>query len=385
MNGRFACRFDPTKISTPAFILDLGLVRNNLAILRSVKKKTNCKILLALKAFAMHSVFPLLRETLDGVCASSPYEARLGREKFGGEVHAFAAAYSENDIAELCRTADHIDFNSHAQLRRFAPQIRKEFLQIRLGLRINPEHSEGTTPLYDPCSATSRLGVRKSQFQAEDLPLLDGLHWHNLCEQGADCLERTIKAIREKFGDFFKGLQFVNFGGGHHITRPDYDIQLLCRLINEFQNDYNTQVYLEPGEAIVLNSGYFVSTVLDIVQADKQVAILDCCIPAHMPDVLEMPYRPEIIGAGLPQEKPYTYRLGGLSCLAGDVAGEYSFDTPLKVGQKIIFTDMAHYTMVKTNSFNGMRLPDILTFEPQTNTFTMIKSFSYQDFENKLS
>ncbi len=385
MNGRFSCRFDPTEVSTPAFVLDLGLVRKNLAILHSVKKKTDCKILLALKAFAMHAVFPLLRETLDGVCASSPYESRLGREKFGGEVHTFAAAYSENDITELCRTSDHIDFNSHAQFHRFSPQIRKKFPHIRLGLRINPEHSEGTTPLYDPCSDTSRLGVRKSQFQAEDLPLLDGLHWHNLCEQGADCLERTITAVRKKFGNFFKGLKFVNFGGGHHITRPDYDIQLLCRIINEFQNDYNTQVYLEPGEAIVLNSGYFVSTVLDIVQADKQVAILDCCIPAHIPDVLEMPYRPEIIGAGLPQKKPHTYRMGGLSCLAGDVAGEYSFDTPLKIGQKVIFTDMAHYTMVKTNSFNGMRLPDILTFEPQTNTFTKIKSFSYQDFANRLS
>lgn len=385
MNGRLEYRFNPAEVPTPAFVLDVGLMRDNLAILRRVRDETDCKILLALKAFAMYAVFPLLRETLDGVCASSPHEARLGREEFGGEVHTFAAAYSKNDIAELCQTADHIVFNSHAQLSRFAPDITQNAPHIKLGLRINPQHSEGTTPLYDPCSAGSRLGVRSGQFQPADLSLLDGLHWHNLCEQGADCLERTLAKVEQDFGQYFSGLEYVNFGGGHHITRPDYDVELLCRLIKDFKTRYNTQVYLEPGEAIVLNAGYLVTTVLDIVQADLPVAILDCCVPAHMPDVLEMPYRPHIVGSGPAGEKKQTCRLGGLSCLAGDIAGEYSFDAPLTVGQKLIFTDMAHYTMVKTNTFNGMPLPAILTFEPDTNRLTTIKTFSYQDFKGRLS
>ncbi len=388
-NGRSSCRFDPKRVATPAFVVDQGLLADNLAILDQVKQRTGCRILLALKCFALFSVFPLLRQTLDGVCCSSPHEARLGREEFGREVHSFAAAYSPADIEQLAVTSDHLVFNSFTQLERFrglAEQIAHTAgRSLEFGLRINPEHSEGATPIYDPCAPGSRLGIRRADFKTDKLAGITGLHWHNLCEQDADCLERTVVAVERAFADVLPKMTYVNFGGGHHITREGYDLELLIAIINRFQSRWGTQVYLEPGEAVALNCGYLVCTVLDVVRADLPVAIIDASVPAHMPDVLEMPYRPHIIGSGLPGEKPYTCRIGGLSCLAGDVAGEYSFDAPLVPGDKLVFTDMAIYTMVKTNTFNGVQLPSIILYQPEGNTLNLVRQFGYEDFKNRLS
>ncbi len=389
MDGRTAYRFDTRQVATPSFVVDLGLIRRNLDVLAGVKERTGCKILLALKGFAMWSVFPVLREVLDGVCASSPHEARLGREEFQREVHAFAAGYSQADIFDLCTTVDHVVFNSFGQLKKFrgliADEARRLGRDIELGVRINPEHSEGATPIYDPCSPGSRLGVRRKDFREDLLDGVTGLHWHNLCEQDADCLERTIVAAEKGFGEFFSRMRYVNFGGGHHITRPDYDVDLLCRLIADFQNRHGVQVYLEPGEAVALNTGYLVSTVLDVTQADMPIVIMDASVPAHMPDVLEMPYRPHIVGSGLPGEKVWACRLAGLSCLAGDVAGEYAFDAPLEPGDRVVFTDMAHYSMVKTNTFNGIQLPSIAVFEPEDGSMRVVRKFGYEDFKSRLS
>ena len=388
-NGRYACRFDRARVDTPAFVVDQGLLADNLAILAQVKAATGCKILLALKCFAMFSVFPLLRQTLDGVCCSSPHEARLGREEFGREVHSFAAAYSEHDIEQLAATCDHLVFNSFAQWQRFRAlaedKARAAGRSLEFGLRINPEHSEGATPLYDPCAPGSRLGIRRAEFRADLVDGISGLHWHNLCEQDADCLQRTVAAVERSFADILPRMRYVNFGGGHHITRPGYDLDLLIAVVNRFQQRWGVQVYLEPGEAVALNCGYLVATVLDLVQADMPVAIIDASVPAHMPDVLEMPYRPEIVGSGQPGEKPFTCRIGGLSCLAGDVAGEYSFDAPLSPGDRLVFTDMAIYTMVKTNTFNGVQLPSIMLYNPETQALQLIRRFGYEDFKTRLS
>ena len=388
-NGKYACRFDRARVETPAFVVDQGLLADNLAILAQVKAATGCKILLALKCFAMFSVFPLLRQTLDGVCCSSPHEARLGREEFGREVHSFAAAYSEHDIEQLAATCDHLVFNSFAQWQRFRAlaedKARAAGRSLEFGLRINPEHSEGATPLYDPCAPGSRLGIRRAEFRADLVDGISGLHWHNLCEQDADCLQRTVAAVERSFADILPRMRYVNFGGGHHITRPGYDLDLLIAVVNRFQQRWGVQVYLEPGEAVALNCGYLVATVLDLVQADMPVAIIDASVPAHMPDVLEMPYRPEIVGSGQPGEKPFTCRIGGLSCLAGDVAGEYSFDAPLSPGDRLVFTDMAIYTMVKTNTFNGVQLPSIMLYNPENQALQLIRRFGYEDFKTRLS
>lgn len=389
MNGRLEYRFDPSRVETPCYVIDEGLLKKNLEVLASVKERAGCKVLLALKCFAMYSVFPMLSEKLDGVCASSPHEARLGREEFGREVHTFAAGYSERDIRDLCETSDHIVFNSFAQLDRFRPLVRElaaaHGREIELAVRINPEHSEGATPIYDPCSPGSRLGIRRAHFDADNLDGLVGLHWHNLCEQDADCLERTIEAVERQFADVLPRMRYVNFGGGHHITRDDYDVDLLVRLVTRFKEKWGVEVYLEPGEAVALNAGYLAATVLDVVQADMPVVIMDSAVPCHMPDVIEMPYRPFIVDSGEAGEKAWTCRIGGPSCLAGDVAGEYSFDTPLKTGDTLVFTDMAIYTMVKTNTFNGIQLPSIVRFNPDTDTYTTVRTFGYEAFKNRLS
>ena len=391
MNGRIECAFDPGRVRTPAFVVDEELLGQNLAILAHIKEQTGCKVLLALKCFAMFSVFPQLRTVLDGICASSPHEARLGREEFCREVHTFAAAYSENDILDLAVTSDHLVFNSFNQLERFGELAQATALshgnKLQFGLRINPEHSEGAVPIYDPCAPGSRLGIRKDQFgeKHNQLGEINGLHWHNLCEQDADCLERTIDAVEKSFGSYLQQMKYINFGGGHHITRPDYNRTLLVELINRFQRKWGTLVYLEPGEAVALNCGYLVTSVLDIVSSDMEIAIIDSSVPAHMPDVLEMPYRPYIIGSGGAGEKKHSYRIGGLSCLAGDIAGEYSFDTPLRIGDKLVFTDMAIYTMVKTNCFNGVQLPSILLYRPESEEMVTIRKFDYSDFKSRLS
>ncbi len=377
---------------TPCFVVDEARLLHNLSILEQVKRRSGAKILLALKGFAMFSTFGLLREALDGVCASSPHEARLGREEFcteeKGEVHAFAAAYSREDLIELAGLCDNIVFNSLAQYALFqslpegarAPSGRSPACE----LRINPEHSEGAVPIYDPCSPGSRLGIRRAQLP--DLPPgISGLHFHALCEQDSQALARTLQAAEAAFGRFFHQVDRLNFGGGHHVTRPDYDVDLLCSLILETRRKYGVEVYLEPGEAVALNSGALTSTVLDVVHADMPVAVLDASAAAHMPDVLEMPYRPGVVGAGLPGEKAWTCRLAGKSCLAGDVIGEYSFNFPLKSGDRLIFLDMAHYSMVKTNTFNGMPLPSIALLDKSTHGFKLVKSFGYEDFRNRLS
>ncbi|SLM31778.1 Carboxynorspermidine decarboxylase [Desulfamplus magnetovallimortis] len=382
--------FNPEKVVSPCFVVDENLLAQNLETLSHVRSQTNCKILLALKCFAMFRVFPLVRSYLDGICASSPHEARLGRENFNKEVHTFAAAYSESDIVDLCNTSDHLIFNSFDQMERFKPIIDKSNSasgrMIEIGIRINPEHSEGALPIYDPCAPGSRLGVRRINFREDLVHDISGLHWHNLCEQDADCLERTIKAVEKGFGDLIGKMKYVNFGGGHHITRPGYNMKLLITTIQKFRQKWGVEVYLEPGEAVALNAGFLVVTILDIIKgSDMDIAIMDACVPAHMPDVMEAPYRPYIMGSGKQGEKRYTCRIGGLSCLAGDIAGVYSFDEPLKVGDRLVFTDMAIYSMVKTNTFNGVKLPDIALVPHGKKCVEMVRQFSYDDFKSRLS
>lgn len=369
-------------VKTPSYVVDERLLRHNLEILAGVQKDTGCCILLAQKAFSMYYFYPLIGEYLAGATASGLYEARLGREEMNKENHVFSPAYKEDDFAEIVKLCDHIVFNSVNQWERFAPQAIAAGREC--GLRINPEYSTQDHAIYDPCSPGSRLGVRRADFDISRLKGLSGLHFHTLCEQNADDLEKTLDAVEEKFGEFLSGLKWLNFGGGHHITRPDYDIELLKKCISRVQNKYGVQVYLEPGEAVALRAGYLVTTVLEFVpSADMNVAILDTSAACHMPDVIEMPYRPPLMGAGEAKEKKYTYRLGGPTCLAGDIIGEYSFDEPLKIGDRLVFEDMAIYSMVKNNTFNGMPLPDIVAFR-KDGTLETVKSFGYEDFKGRL-
>jgi len=370
---------------SPAYVVDLGRLRHNLAILDEVQRRSGAKILLALKAFAMWSTFPLIRQTLHGVCASSPWEARLGREEFGREVHSFAAAFKESDIRELLAISNHLVFNSFAQLERFRPLWQQAKGRVSVGLRVNPEHSEGAVPLYDPCAPCSRLGIPRREFDGKSLDGVEGLHFHTLCEQLFAPLARTAAVFEEKFGECLPGMKWLNFGGGHHITRDGYDIDGLVELIKHFQGKYGVEVYLEPGEAIAIGSGVLVGEVLDVVHNQVDTAILDVSATCHMPDVLEMPYRPGIFGGCEPGEKVHTYRLGGPSCLAGDVIGDWSFDRPLKTGDRLAFLDMAHYTMVKTTTFNGIQHPHLCTYEPETGELQVVRSFGYEDFRSRLS
>lgn len=370
---------------SPAYVVDLGRLRHNLAILDDVQRRSGAKILLAMKAFSMWSVFSLISETLQGVCASSPWEARLGREEFGREVHSFAAAFKESDVAQLLSISNHLVFNSFAQLERFRPLWEKEAGRVSVGLRVNPEHSEGHTEIYDPCAVNSRLGIPRREFEGRSLAGVEGLHFHTLCEQLFEPLERTARVFEEKFGEFLPGMKWLNFGGGHHITRDGYDIDGLVELVKYFKGKYGLEVYLEPGEAIAIGTGILVGEVLDVVNNGMEIAILDLSATCHMPDILEMPYRPGIKGGYDPGEKPYTYRLAGPSCLAGDVIGDWSFEAPLNPGDRLAFLDMSHYTMVKTTMFNGIQHPHICTFEPETGTLQVMRSFDYQDFKQRLS
>lgn len=377
---------DFSKIETPCTVIDLGALENNMRILARVRAESDCRILLALKGFALFPLFPLMRQYLDGVCASSPHEARLGREEFNKEVHVFAPAYSAGDMRELVTLADHIVFNSIAQAQTYLPQIKTAKRNISTGLRVNPGYSEVTTEIYNPCAAGSRLGIPAAQLTTESFAGIDGLHFHVMCEQTSDVLERVLTVFEKKCAAFLAERKWVNFGGGHHITRGDYNTEHLVSIIRAFKARHpHLTVYLEPGEAAALNTGYLVTSVLDIVHNAMDIAILDTSAAAHMPDVLEMPYRPEIIGADLPGEKQYTYRLGGLTCLAGDVIGDYSFDRPLKPGDKLVFTDMAHYTMVKSTTFNGVRLPSIALYHPADNQIKTIRRFNYSDFKQRLA
>ena len=381
--------FDPERIATPAFVVDLGLLRRNLEKLDHVQQQAGCRILLALKGFSMFSTFPLVRQHLHVCCASGIHEALLAYEEFAKEVHVYAPAFKPDEIQRLLPIANHISFNSLAQWRAHRPALEAARAAGKNapspGLRVNPEHSEVEVALYDPCSPGCRLGTRAELLEGEDLSGLEGLHFHALCEQNSDVLERTLAAVERRFPKFLEQVQWVNMGGGHHITRDDYDTERLIRVIRDFKARWGKEIYLEPGEAIALNTGYLVASVLDIMPADTPTAILDTSATCHMPDTLEMPYRPHILGSGRPGEKAHTYRLGGLSCLAGDVINDYSFDEPLKPGQKLVFTDMAHYTMVKTTTFNGVPHPDIATFDPDSGEYRVIRRFGYEDFKRKLS
>ena len=368
---------------TPYFYVDEKKLIENLQILKEVAEKSGCRILLAQKAFSMVACYPLMREYLAGTTASGLYEARLGKEEFGKETHVFSPAYRRDEFEELLNYADHICFNSPAQLRLFGARAKAAGKSV--GLRVNPQCStqEGHA-IYDPCAPGSRLGTRADQMEEELLPLLDGLHFHTLCEQNSDDLETTAKAFEEKFGKYLKGMKWLNLGGGHHITRSDYDRERLIGIVRYFRETYGVEVYLEPGEAVVLNAGFLVSRVEEIVSNDMEIAILDASAACHMPDVLEMPYRPPVKRSGAPGEMAFTYRFGGPTCLAGDVMGDYSFAEPLKIGDQVVFEDMALYTMVKTNTFNGMRLPDIRILH-EDGSWELVKEFGYKDFRDRLS
>jgi carboxynorspermidine decarboxylase len=370
---------DVSTVETPCFITDLGALENNLQLLASVQQRAGCTILLALKGFAQWSTFPLVRTYLAGATSSSVAEARLAREELGGEVHAYAPAYSDSEMRELVTLADHVVVNSPAQWRRHRATLERA--QISTGLRVNHEHQEAETALYDPAGACSRLGTTRANM--ESIGGLDGLHFHSLCQNNSDALERAIAAFEAKFGDFIPRVKWVNFGGGHHITRPDYDVARLIRVVTAFRNKWNVKVYLEPGEAVALGAGVLVAQVMDTFVNGMPIAILDTSATAHMPDVLEMPYRPVIVGAAEPGAKPHTYRLGGMTCLAGDVIGDYSFDRPLAIGDRLVFLDMAHYTMVKTTTFNGVRLPSIATHD--RGAITVHRRFGYRDYRDRLS
>lgn len=399
--------FEKSPVPSPCFVIDADKLRANAALLDEIQKRSGVKILLALKGYAAWATFPLLSRArgdgpLWGACASSVDEARLAREEFGGEVHACAAAWNRREIVELLTLADHISFNSVQQWQQFRPAIemhnrsRCPDRQILCGFRINPEHSEGATAIYNPCMPGSRLGIRSTHLRDADFEGISGLHFHTLCEQNADALERTLAAVEKKFGRWLPRCQWINMGGGHHITRPDYDLDLLCHCLTAWRDRYQAQIYLEPGEAVALDAGWLLCTVLDVVQADMPIAILDIGVPCHMPDVLEMPYRPRVLyedagcvlPAGQKGEQAWSCRLAGKSCLAGDVAGEYSFAGPLEVGQRLLFEDMAIYSMVKTTTFNGLRLPSIGICEEESSgepIFRLLREFDYRDFKERLS
>ena len=370
-------------VSTPYFVVDERRLLHNLEILKQVAEESGCKILLAQKAFSMFSVYPLLRKYLCGTTASGLYEARLGKEEFGGETHVFSPAYRAEEFDELLQYVDDLVFNSPAQVRKYG--IRAKNAGKSIGLRVNPECStqEGHA-IYDPCAPGSRLGTTLEAFEEELVPLLDGIHMHTLCEQNSDDLEKTVEALEDKFGKWLPQMKWLNLGGGHHITRADYDRERLVRIIRRLREKYQLEVYLEPGEAVVLHAGDLVASVMEIVHNNMEIAILDTSAACHMPDVLEMPYRPPVQKSGNPGEKQYTYRFAGPTCLAGDVIGDYSFEKPLTEGSRVVFEDMALYTMVKTNTFNGMALPSIV-FRDQEGEEHLVRTFGYEDFKNRLS
>ena len=370
---------DITNLPTPSFLVDERLLKRNLKILKDVKDRTGCKILLAQKGFSMFYFYPLIGHYLDGTTASSLFEAKLGYEEMEKkftkkklETHIFNPSYRDDEFDEILDITNHIVFNSFAQWNKFKGRVQEKIKatgkHISCGLRVNPEFSEVETEIYNPAGRYSRFGVTIENFKEDELEGLEGLHFHALCEQNSDALENVLKVFEEKVGKYVHGMKWVNFGGGHHVTRKTY----------------NVQVYLEPGEAVALNTGFLVSEVLDITKNEMDILLLDTSASCHMPDVIEMPYRPFIFGSGLPNEKKYTYRLGGPTCLAGDIVGDYSFDEPVKVGDKLIFTDMAHYSMVKTNTFNGINLPSIAVYT-EKDGLKVIRTFKYEDFKNRLS
>ena len=371
------------QVPTPAYVIDEAKLIKNLEILKSVQDRTGCKVLLAQKAYSMYATYPLISQYLAGTTASGLYEAKLGREEFGGEVHVFAPAFKDADLEEILEIADHIVFNSERQLRKHVEKCRAAGVSV--GLRINPECStQGDHALYDPCAAGSRFGVRLDQFSEDLLNLVDGLHFHTLCEQNSDDLKTTLEAVEAKFGPYLHRIKWINMGGGHHVTRDDYDLDLLISSIQHMQEKYGLEVYIEPGEAIALNAGYLLTEVLDIVENGIETLVLDASATCHMPDVLEMPYRPPLRHGFEAGEKPYTYRLSSNTCLTGDIIGDYSFEKPVEIGDKLYFEDMAIYSFVKNNTFNGIGLPSLVLMD-KAGDCRIVKSFGYEDFKGRLS
>ncbi len=377
------------ELPTPCYVIDEGKLEDNLKILHDVEEKTGAKILLAQKCFSAFYEYPLISKYISGTTASGLYEAKLGYEEMQKENHVFSPAYRQQDMEEILNICDHVIFNSKNQLLKYKDLVDKVNQsgnrKVSIGLRINPECSTQTDhAIYDPCAPGSRMGIRLSDFDDELADMVDGLHFHTLCEQNSDDLETTLKAVEEKFGKYLHKMNWLNMGGGHHITRDDYDIERLVRLVNHMKETYDLQIYLEPGEAVALNAGYLVTEVLDIVDNEIKTLVLDASASCHMPDVLEMPYRPPLKDSGEAGEKNYTYRLSSNTCLAGDVIGDYSFDKEIKIGDKLYFEDMAIYSMVKNNTFNGIPLPAIAAIDKEGNCM-IIKEFGYEDFKGRLS
>lgn len=372
-----------SELPTPCFVVGEAALRKNLEILSGLQRRTGCKVLLAQKAFSMFSVYPLLAKYLSGASASGLYEARLAKEEMGGENHVFSPAYTDAEMEKLVGICDHIVFNSFSQLERHRARWQKSGASV--GIRVNPECStQQGHAIYDPCAPFSRLGVTRANFRPDLLDGVEGLHFHTLCEQNSGDLVRTFEAFERAFGEFLPRMKWLNLGGGHHITKPDYDISALDELLYYIRAKYGLQVYLEPGEAVALNAGWLDTTVLDVVENGMPILILDTSAACHMPDVLEMPYRPPLPGAGEPGEKAVTCRLTARTCLAGDVIGDYSFDSLPRIGDRLTFGDMAIYSMVKTNTFNGMRLPAIALLR-EDGDCELVRMFDYEDFKGRLS
>lgn len=384
------------RLPSPCFVVDEVALERNLTILNNVQARSGAKVLHALKAFSMWSLAPLTNKYLTGTCSSGLHEAKLAHEFYQGEIHVYSAAFSEADLRELVTFAHHIVFNSPSQILRFENICRealKNRTDLSFGLRINPQHSEGDVPLYDPCAKGSRLGTPLLELEkylitnefSDAFSLISGIHFHNLCEHGFSALERTLASVEKQFSFLFEKLKWINFGGGHHITATNYDIDGLINCLIKFQEKHPLQVYLEPGEAIAIGTGILSCEVLDVIHNDIPQLILDTSATCHMPDTIEMPYRPDIHTAGQANEKAFTYRLGGLTCLAGDIINDYSFDEEVAIGQRLYFEDMSHYTMVKTSTFNGTKLPAIAIWNSTTDELNIVKNFGYEDFKQRLS
>ncbi len=369
-------------LPSPSYVCEQDLLENNLKLLKKIQDEADVNILLALKGFALYSTFDLCRKYLKGCCASGLHEAILAKEEFGGEVHTYSPAFKNEEIEEIIELSNHLVFNSFNQLNQFRD---KALGKTSIGLRINPEYSSVEVDLYNPCAVNSRLGITKENFQEDNLEGVEGLHFHALCEQNVDALEGALAAFEKNFSQYFKDLKWVNFGGGHHITRSDYDVEGLIKLLKDFKKRYpHLNIYLEPGEAVGWQTGYLVATVLDVIKNGMNLAILDTSAEAHMPDTLAMPYRADIRNAGDANEKEFTYRLGGNTCLAGDIIGDYSFDKPLEVGDRIILEDMIHYTMVKTTTFNGIKLPSVV-IKVSDSCYQVVNNFGYNEYRSRLS
>jgi carboxynorspermidine decarboxylase len=366
-------------LETPYYLLEESKLRKNLELLKYVKDSSEAKILLALKGFAFSGAFEMMSEYLDGCCASGLYEARYSKQMMGLETHTYSPAFKDDEIDEIISISNHLVFNSFSQWQKYKEKTKGK---VSCGLRVNPEVSASPKDIYNPCSTYSRLGITKKEFRDSELDGIEGLHFHALCEQGADELEMVLEGFEKRFGYLLKDMKWVNFGGGHHITKEGYDIEKLIKLIKEFKAKYDVSVYLEPGEAVGWQTGTLVSTVLDIVHNEIDIAILDTSAEAHMPDTIIMPYRSEVRGTGEVEDKKYRYRLAGNTCLAGDIMGDYSFDKPLKIGDKVIFEDQIHYTIVKNTTFNGIKLPNLALIR-ENGDIEIVKEFGYDEYKDR--